>query len=149
MLLMYKSMNIFLVLTIILLSSCTTIRWGVGQKTIKNDSIPAQNDVWHAAKLRGVSFRAIGQEPGWLLEITDGDKIILNRHYGQDTLSFTYMQPVVDQSKRLTVYQVDDSLSILIEGKACEDVMSGELFQAQVTITFQDSILKGCGRALY
>jgi len=23
-------------------------------------------NVWHAAKLRGVAFRAIGQEPGWV-----------------------------------------------------------------------------------
>lgn len=37
----------------------------------------AKRDVWHAAKLRGVSFRAIGQEPGWLLEISNGEKIYL------------------------------------------------------------------------
>ena len=35
------------------------------------------DDVWHKAKLRGVAFRAIGQEPGWLLEITNGKEIVL------------------------------------------------------------------------
>ena len=34
----------------------------------------ASNDVWHAAKLRGVAFRARGQEPGWLLEIINGNQ---------------------------------------------------------------------------
>ena len=38
--------------------------------------------VWHEAKLRGVLFRAIGQEPGWLLEITDGSEILLVTGYG-------------------------------------------------------------------
>ncbi len=33
------------------------------------------NDVWHQAKLRGVSFRAIGQEPAWLLEVTNATRL--------------------------------------------------------------------------
>jgi len=39
--------------------------------------------VWQQAKLRGVSFRAIGQEPGWLLEITDSSEILLVTDYGK------------------------------------------------------------------
>ncbi len=40
------------------------------------------DSVWHRAKLRGVAFRAIGQEPGWLLEITNGTEILLVTDYG-------------------------------------------------------------------
>jgi len=33
------------------------------------------NDVWHKATLRGVSFRPIGQEPAWLLEVTNATRL--------------------------------------------------------------------------
>ncbi len=47
-----------------------------GGEPESEEEIAARN-VWHAAKLRGVAFRAIGQEPGWLLEMTTGEKILL------------------------------------------------------------------------
>ena len=60
------------------------------------------NNVWQKAKLRGVSFRAIGQEPGWLLEITNGKEILLVTDYGQNRVSLPYVEPVVDQAARRT-----------------------------------------------
>ena len=58
--------------------------------------------VWHQAKLRGVSFRAIGQEPGWLLEITDGSEILLVTDYGQTKTSYPYVEPDVFEEERRT-----------------------------------------------
>ena len=57
----------------------------------------AARDVWHAAKLRGVAFRAIGQEPGWLLEMSTGDKILLVTDYGQTRIEYAYVEPEVFQ----------------------------------------------------
>ncbi len=48
----------------------------------------AKNNDWHAAKLRGVAFRAIGQEPGWLLEIKNGEEILIVTDYGKNKNSF-------------------------------------------------------------
>jgi uncharacterized membrane protein len=109
----------------------------------------AKNDVWHAAKLRGVAFRAIGQEPGWLLEITNGEEILVVTDYGQRRDAFPYVEPREDKAARKTIFQIDADTSVLIEGKSCTDSMSGESFQATVTATLGGKTYKGCGRALF
>jgi uncharacterized membrane protein len=93
------------------------------------------DSVWHRAKLRGVAFRAIGQEPGWLLEITNGTEILLVTDYGQNRQLYPYVEPVVYQEE--------------IRGQRCTDVMSGEEFEVSVSIIMTDRRLEGCGRALF
>jgi len=66
------------------------------------------NNVWHKAKLRGVSFRAIGQEPGWLLEITTGTEILLVIDYGETRTAYPYVEPEVDQEHRRTRFVTGD-----------------------------------------
>jgi uncharacterized membrane protein len=106
--------------------------------------------VWHKAKLRGVAFRAIGQEPGWLLEITNGIEILLVLDYGQTRTRYPYVKPVVYQEERRTQYIVDeDALVVEIRGQTCQDTMSGEQFEVSVTIVLADRQLSGCGRALF
>ena len=109
----------------------------------------AKNNVWHAARLRGVAFRAIGQEPGWLLEITNGQEILLVTDYGKNRNAYPYVDPQEDKAARKSVFQIDDNTSVLIEGKACSDTMSGENFETTVTVTLDDRVLQGCGRALF
>ncbi|MFV9616197.1 MAG: COG3650 family protein [Gammaproteobacteria bacterium] len=110
----------------------------------------AKPDVWQAAKLRGVSFRAIGQEPAWLLEISDGEKILLVTAYGQERTVYPYVEPRVNQQQDKTVFSVKGQhLEIVIEGKDCSDIMSGEKFAASVFITLNGKQFKGCGRALH
>ena len=109
----------------------------------------AKNNVWHAAKLRGVAFRAIGQEPGWLLEITSGEEILIVTDYGKERKSLPYVEPREDKAARKTVFQIDADTSVLIEGKPCTDSMSGESFQTTVTATLGGKTYKGCGRALF
>jgi uncharacterized membrane protein len=109
----------------------------------------AKNNVWHAAKLRGVAFRAIGQEPGWLLEITNGEEILLVTDYGKNKNSYPFVKPQEDKNARKTVFQINADTSVLIEGKACNDTMSGEFFEVTVTVTQGGKKLKGCGRALF
>ena len=106
--------------------------------------------VWHKAKLRGVAFRAIGQEPSWLLEITNGIEILLVLDYGQTRTRYPYVEPVVYQEERRTQYIVDkDALVVEIRGQPCQDTMSGEQFEVSVTVILADRKLNGCGRALF
>ena len=109
----------------------------------------AKNDVWHAVKLRGVAFRAIGQEPGWMLEITNGEKILIVTNYGQERASFPYVEPIEDKVARRTEFRIDPETSVLVEGRPCTDSMSGKSFQATVTVKIGKQTLKGCGRALF
>jgi uncharacterized membrane protein len=108
------------------------------------------NNVWHQAKLRGVAFRAIGQEPGWLLEITNGEEILLITDYGQNRNSYPYVEPIVYQEERRTQYVLENyGVTVEIRGERCTDVMSGEEFEVSVSIIMTDRRLEGCGRALF
>jgi uncharacterized membrane protein len=118
-----------------------------GQPASDESSI---DNVWHRAKLRGVAFRAIGQEPGWLLEITNGTEILLVTDYGQNRNSYPYVEPVVYQEERRTQYVLEsDGVTVEIRGQRCSDIMSGEEFEVSVSIIMTDRRLEGCGRALF
>ena len=120
---------------------------GVGSET---EEELAARDVWHAAKLRGVAFRAIGQEPGWLLEMTTGDKIVLVTNTGQTITEYPYVEPEVFQTQRKSIFSVKPGeLRVIIEGINCTDIMSGEEFEVSVFIVLNGTQLNGCGRALY
>jgi putative lipoprotein len=120
-----------------------------GSEPESEEEIAARN-VWHAAKLRGVAFRAIGQEPGWLLEMTTGEKFLLVTDTGQTRTEYPYVEPEVFQDQRKSVFSVNqDELKVTIEGVNCTDIMSGEKFEVSVFIEFNGKKLKGCGRALY
>jgi uncharacterized membrane protein len=108
------------------------------------------DSVWQRAKLRGVAFRAIGQEPGWLLEITNGTEILLVTDYGQNRHSYPYVEPVVYQEERRTQFVLESyGVTVEIRGQHCSDVMSGEKFESSVSIIMTDRRLEGCGRALF
>ena len=121
-----------------------------GQDPLEMEEAIANRDVWHAAKLHGVSFRALGQEPPWTLEITDGEKIVLTMGYEQKSTVYPYVIPKVNQEQRRTIFSVQgQDLEIIIEGKICTDIMSDEMFDVSVYITLQGKQLSGCGRALH
>ncbi len=107
------------------------------------------NNVWHKAKLRGVTFRAIGQEPGWLLEITHGESILLESNYGETRIRMPYVEPLVFQQERRTQYPVDAHDTVIeIHGETCHDTMSGEEFENSVLVKQAGGEMRGCGRAL-
>ena len=136
------------ILLFILALTCFLVQ--AENKPHKTEEAIAKRDVWHAAKLRGVSFRAIGQEPSWLLEITDGEKILLVTDYGQKRTAYPYVEPKVNQEQHVTVFSAkEQSLEVVIEGKDCADIMSGEKFSVSVFITLNGKRFKGCGRALH
>jgi putative lipoprotein len=108
--------------------------------------------IWENAKLNGVDFRAVGNEPGWYLEIRNGDKIVFISDYGTSRYEFVARDPLTDQHKRTTIYQTDadgKNLTVVIEGRQCRDSMSGEYFGTTVSVKLNQKKYKGCGRALH
>ena len=140
-------MRIFALTLMMVVTACGAQESG-GDPAVSEEEL-AKNNVWHKAKLRGVAFRAVGQEPGWLLEISNGKEILVVTDYGQNKKSYPYVEPQEDKTARRTIFQVDAETSVLIEGKPCSDTMSGEKFQVTVTLTVSGQTLKGCGRALF
>lgn len=111
-----------------------------------------QEKSWQAAKLRGVDFRALGQEPGWHLDISKGDQITYIGNYGEDTISASTPAPSIDSKDGRTTYKVQtdaDTLIVEITEEPCTDPMSGFSFPQTVVVTAGSQNYSGCGRTLH
>lgn len=103
-------------------------------------------EVWREAIRRGVVFRAMGQEPGWLVEIEAGGLMIVLLDYGTERIETA--APAPDRTARGTEYGTrtgERDIRVLIEDRPCRDVMSGEPFPSTVTLTIDGRALDGCG----
>ncbi len=97
-----------------------------------------------------MDFRAVGNEPGWHLEVTAGEKIVFVGDYGNIRYAFDTPEPLIDQRSRMTTYKVKGAkheLSIMIEGRPCNDSMSHEPFEATVSVVLDGKKYRGCGKA--
>ena len=127
----------------------TLMREGQPDVTVHNNPGRA---VWEHAKLTGADFRAVGNEPGWVLALWGDDRIVFAGDYGQSVVEFTRPEPVTDQQARTTTYTCknqEHQLVVLLSGSPCTDSMSGESFETTVTVTLDGKEYHGCGRALH
>ncbi len=104
--------------------------------------------VWEAAKLDGVDFRAVGNEPPWVLEIREQARMILTTGYAGTHIERPLPKPVTDAEKMTTRWDAGD-LQVEATIAPCRDVMSGEAFESRVAVHWQGQTLRGCGRALH
>jgi uncharacterized membrane protein len=104
---------------------------------------------WDAARQRGVDFRAIGQEPGWMVEIDREKSIEVVADYGEKKASTPV--PVPRDSAGAIIYEATteaNRLTITIREAACNDTMSGEAMTHTVTMILNGTEYRGCGRYL-
>ena len=106
-------------------------------------------DPWEDARGRGIEFRAIGQEPGWFLEIDEGRSMHLVYDYMEREATAPVPTRAVEGTT--TVYRGStgaQSLTVTVDDRGCQDVMSGFEFPSAVTVDIDGRILHGCGRRL-
>ncbi len=121
---------------------------GAGAIVPAPEGDPPQS-VWDEARRRGVRVRAVGNEPGWSLEIWPDGRLRFLYDYGQREIAAD--SSAVDERPAQTVYRAgagDRTLTATIEENACTDTMSGEAFENIVTVVFGERTYRGCGRAL-
>ena len=108
--------------------------------------------VWAHAKLNGVDFRAVGNEPSWILEIIKGESIVFADFYEKvNKYKFNRPEPEINKAERKTVFKTRNkhhSLIVSITGIPCQDTMSGEKFEFGVTVELDEKTFSGCGKAL-
>lgn len=109
-----------------------------------------QMPTWATARAAGVDFRAIGQEPGWIVDIYTQDRIVALLDYGQTRLEFPRAEPTspAEGSTRFESQANGHTLSITYRRVPCEDVMSGEPFPSAVDVVIDGRSLSGCGRSV-
>jgi len=108
-----------------------------------------RREPWQEAADRGVDFRAVGQEPGWFLEIDREKQIRLVYDYAEHELITPVPVPAMKGTS--TVFDVTTEskhLLIQIDEMPCTDAMSGEVFSRAVRVTVDARTLRGCGRDL-
>jgi membrane-bound inhibitor of C-type lysozyme len=108
--------------------------------------------IWEHAKLSGIDFRGVGNEPGWVLEIRNADSIRFEYDYGQSEVSAPAPEPQTDVSNRTSVWAAQGDAGefiVTVEGISCNDTMSDHTFGSRVTVLLGDREFHGCGRALH
>lgn len=104
------------------------------------------------AKLRGASFRGVGNEPGWHLELFSDQDSVLVTDYGEQTLRFRAEGPEELTPGPGSVFRGrSGALDIRVEltPGPCQDTMIDREFETRVTVDVGGRVLQGCGDALH
>jgi len=101
------------------------------------------------ARVRGVVYRALGNEPGWVLEVGPASRLSWTTNWGQDRFDFEQAQATTapDGATVYTAQQGDVSIRASIKAGRCVD--DGEVeFDHVVTVESGGQTLRGCGTRL-
>ncbi len=104
---------------------------------------------WEDARRLGVTFRGTGNEPGWLLEITEGERIRFQYAYGEKEAVVPAPAPAVTGNRR--VYRAATeahTLTATVTNESCIDGMSAQVFSHRVRVELDGETFNGCGRML-
>jgi putative lipoprotein len=103
---------------------------------------------WIEAATRGIAFRAIGNEPGWFVEVGNGDPPSLHA-----TLDYGDREIIVAKARPAGLGFTGNSadgvtVALQIQRTRCQDGMSGETFEATAQLLVGDKTYRGCGAFL-
>jgi uncharacterized membrane protein len=110
---------------------------------------PATRDPWADAESRGIDFRAVGNEPGWYLEVDYERWMRILYAYGERQAMVPAVQPATTGDVT-TFDSSGDGHSIRadITPGPCSDGMSDLTYPLNVSVTVDGMMLRGCGRWL-
>lgn len=100
---------------------------------------------------RDRDFRAVGQEPGWQLEIRQGTEMRFTFDYGKNSAVTPAARVQLDSSTGTRTYHSvagTNDLRVEIVPVKCTDSMSGRPFAATVAVTLNGRSYRGCGENL-
>jgi uncharacterized membrane protein len=117
----------------------------VGQPAVEQ---PAASPASQDAEDRASGFRAVGNEPGWIVEVGTGEAPAMRAtlDYGERILEVEHAQRAGDSYTGTTADGTD--LKLDINRTSCQDDMSGETFEAGAVLTAGEQSYRGCGAFL-
>ena len=134
--------------------SCGGTRWpalGATMLQLDRDHALAPWDGVFFALERDHDYRGVGQEPGWQLEIRQGDEMRFTYDYGKRTAVTPAGRGDLDARTGTRTFRAGtgpDELRVEIVPVSCSDSMSGHAFPATVTVTLNGRTFRGCGEPL-
>ena len=103
---------------------------------------------WDAARARGIVFRAVGNEPGWLVEVEGGDAPLLRAQLDMGARTVE-AGPVARTAEGFSGTAADGTAIVLkASADGCVDGMSGQSFPASVELAVGGERFRGCGAFL-
>lgn len=149
---------ISILLIILLLLSCTA-----SDKSQKQNEqmYPENNDIvdpsfYQEKFLSGVIFFARGNEPFWSLDIYSDNKIVFSEMGQQDIVALNYREEKGMRENEIIISVQTDKVELVVTilRDSCQDNMSGEIFDHQISVRIKSSssdeiVLRGCGKYLY
>jgi uncharacterized lipoprotein YbaY/uncharacterized membrane protein len=105
---------------------------------------------WEAAKARDIGFRAVGNEPGWWVEVGMGEAPVMRAEldYGARKIEVANAQPIKGATGVSGKTANGTQVELKIERKPCQDDMSGSSFEASAQLSAGGKTYKGCGAFL-
>lgn len=130
---------------------------GKGDQAYFNDGnrrymcqIDRRKSIFEDARFRGADFIAMGNEPGWKLELSRKGDMVYVGDYG--TVSIRLPTPQSSHANKsplvFAAKGVEHSLWLSIEERHCVDTMKGDYFDVSVTLVVDGRPLNGCGMIL-
>jgi uncharacterized membrane protein len=104
-----------------------------------------------AAKLRGVEFRATGEEPGWVLEIGPRRTVFVTDQ-GETRVELPTPEPSADPGAAATRYRAvggGHELVVTVHERRCPDATGAALSGSRVEVALDGRLHHGCGQSLH
>jgi membrane-bound inhibitor of C-type lysozyme len=100
------------------------------------------------ARARGVEFRAVGNEPGWVLEVGPAGRISWTTNFGAERFDFDRSQSTAAEgAQRYTAQQGMNAIGVTVRAERCVD--DGEVeFGHSASVEFAGQTYRGCGLEL-
>ncbi|MFW6001518.1 MAG: hypothetical protein ACOCQE_04015 [Halanaerobium sp.] len=114
-------------------------------------SAAAQDDPWAEAREDGIVFRAVGNEPGWLIEVNKNDSIKFVNYYGDMEIKVPVDDVWLGPDGEDRIYYIENEVipfQLIIMKKKYKDSMSGEVFPYQARVIFPEKSYTGGGKML-
>lgn len=104
---------------------------------------------WEKARLLGIELRALGQEPGWIVDVRPDRWIRYFGDYGETRIAFPPAAPLRDSASiTYTTAAGEHALEVIFRRTPCRDAMSGQPFEFTVSLRVDGRTLDGCGSRL-
>ncbi|MEO6103754.1 MAG: hypothetical protein ABIP44_08980 [Pseudoxanthomonas sp.] len=143
-----------LLIVAIALSACTSDESpsAKGVPTPAEPSAPANSQAspWEQARARGIVFRGIGNEPGWLVEVGAGEAPALHAEldYGERRIDIAHAQPLSGAAGYAGTTGDGVTVELHLQRGDCSDGMSDQAYPVSTKLSLGGKTYAGCGRFL-
>jgi uncharacterized membrane protein len=109
----------------------------------------ASGNVMAASEGEYIDLTAHGNEPPWTLEIIKkGQKVNFNTDDDGGNFKYAKLGPTLYRDKKTTVFNVphdDHAIKVFVKGHACQDTVTGKLYETTVIVAYDGVGYYGCG----